>query len=176
MKFLKQQNTSRFNVSDNTIIANGYGRVIMDAQGGLLLPKGTTAQRPQTDGVHQPTNAYGTIRYNTETNDIEAFIDGEDGAGGTWEIVKSASKSTITKQTLGPSDGIQTMFGPLLAKPQSDDNILVLVENVLQISETNYNVVENSGAWYIEFTEPVPAVNAGSGNPIYITIFYGFSN
>lgn len=174
MKFLKQQNLSRFSISDNTLIANSYGRVIIDASGGLMLPKGTTAQRPQVDGVRQPTNAYGTIRYNSETNNIEAYIDAEDGSGGVWEIVKSASKTAIKKQTLGPTDGVQTIFGPLLEKPTSDNNILVLIENILQISETNYNIIEDNGDWFIEFTEPVPAVSPLSGNQIHITIFYGF--
>lgn len=191
MKFLKQQNLSRFNPSDNTIIANSYGRVVMDAQGGLILPKGTTSQRPQTDNVHQPTNAYGTIRYNTETNDIEAYIFNEDtvNPGGVWESVKSASRNAITKQTLGPGDGTETVFGPLAETPTSANNIIVLLENVMQISETNYDIVYSDGVdgtlgpnapyaagWYIKFTAPIPAVSVTSTDTIYITIFYGYSN
>lgn len=191
MKFLKQQNLSQFSISDNTILANTYGRVVIDASGGLLLPKGTTAQRPQTDGVRQPTNAYGTIRYNVETNNIEAYIYNEDtgNPGGIWEAVKSSSKTVIKKQTLGPGDGTETVFGPLIEKPANDDNILVLVENVLQISVTNFNVVYSDGSdlsvgpnapypegWYIKFTQPVPATNAGSSENIYITVYHGFSN
>jgi hypothetical protein len=40
-------------------------RVVVNAKGGIMLPKGTTAQRPQLSSVRQPTDANGTIRYNT---------------------------------------------------------------------------------------------------------------
>jgi len=45
---------------------------------GLVLPSGTTAQRPGT-----PQN--GTIRYNSTTNSFEAYL------GGFWTTVKSSS-------------------------------------------------------------------------------------
>ena len=47
MKFLKTKNISKFSISDNTLIAypsgvtGKYSRVIIDATGGLMLPKGT---------------------------------------------------------------------------------------------------------------------------------------
>ncbi len=190
MKFLKQQNLSRFSISNTTLMVNDYGRAIINASGGLLLPKGSTAQRPQVDGVRQPTNAYGTIRYNIELNAIEAYIYNDDlsNPGGVWETVKSSSITSVQKQTLGPSDGTETVFGPLLEQPTSDDNIIVLVENVMQISETNFNVVYSDGiasigpsgvyaeGWYVKFNTPVPAANPGSTDPVYITIFYGYSN
>ena len=46
MKFLKYQNTSRYSPSDNSISINPYGRVVMGTSAGLMLPKGTSAQRP----------------------------------------------------------------------------------------------------------------------------------
>jgi len=156
-----------------TLLANTYGRVVINTTSGLMVPKGTTAQRPQLSGVRQPTDANGTIRYNTSTNPItgrpyglEAYID------GNWEIVRAPGANTITKQTLGPGDDVETIFGPLDIIPSADDNILVFVENVFQISVTNYNVLYNylgSGDAYIEFTSEVPTDK-------YITIYYGFSN
>jgi len=137
MKFLKSQNTSRYSPSDNTIQVNPYGRVVMDVNGGLLLPKGTTAQRPQLSGVRQPTDANGTIRYNTSTNTIEAYV------GNNWEVVRAPGASTITKQTLGPGDAVDDLFGPLTLTPASADNIIVLVENVIQISTTNFSLSQN---------------------------------
>ncbi len=70
MKFLKTKNISKFSINDRTLIAypdaNGpAGRVVMNSHGGLMLPKGSTGQRPQLTGVRQPTDANGTIRYNT---------------------------------------------------------------------------------------------------------------
>jgi hypothetical protein len=151
MKFLKTKNISKFSINDRSLIAypDGVGpgnRVVVNAKGGMMLPKGTTAQRPQLSSVRQPTDANGTIRYNTSLSSIEAYV------GGTWVIVASPVASAIVKQTLGPGDGVERVFGPLnstaaflTAYSASDDNIIVLVENVMQISTTNYTVVQSNG-------------------------------
>jgi hypothetical protein len=191
MKFLKTKNISKFSINDRSLIyypgGNGPGnRIVVNAKGGMMLPKGTTAERPQLTGVRQPTDANGTIRYNTSLNVLEAYV------GGTWVTVASPVASAITKQTLGPGDGTETVFGPLNASfvtsySASADNIIVLVENVFQISTTNYTVQQSvSGSltgpnapyadgWYVKFTSPVPATGGG-GNPVYVTIFYGYAN
>ena len=178
MRFLKQKSLSRINPTDQTLFTNQYGRAVMNLKGGLMLPKGTTAQRPfGTDsgeaGARHPAGVNGYIRYNTSIDTltgfeigIEAYID------GAWEVIRAPGESTIRKQTLGPGDGIETTFGPLERIPSSANNILVLVENVLQLSETNYNLVDNylsSGNTYIVFTSPIPF----SKN---VTILFGFAN
>lgn len=166
MKFLKQKNISRWSVSDNTFFTNEYGRGVMDLAGGLRLPKGTTAQRPNVVNVRTPNGPNGFIRYNTDSNSIEAYI------AGAWQVVTAPATSAITKQTLGPGDYTTTIFGPLTQAPTQDEAILVFVENVFQISVTNYNILYNylgSGNAYIEFTSPIPFDK-------YITILYGFSN
>jgi hypothetical protein len=166
MKFLKQKNISKFSISDNTLFANLYGNTVMDLTGGLRLPKGTTLQRPQTSGVKLPEGPNGYIRYNTDTERIEAYIE------GSWVVVRAGGASTIQKQTLLGADYVQTIFGPLDENPIQDDNIIVLVENVFQISVTNYNILYNyqgSGDHFIEFTEPPPLDKP-------ITIYFGFSN
>lgn len=166
MRFLKQKTISKYSPSDNTLFTNHYGRAIMDLTGGLRLPKGSTSERPQLSGVRNPNGANGFIRYNTTTNSIEAYID------GVWEVVRAPGATTITKQTLGPGDEVETTFGPLSQIPSSENNILVFVENVFQISDTNYNLVDNylgSGNTYIVFTSPIPLGK-------YITIYFGFAN
>lgn len=173
MKFLKQKNISRWSISDNTLFTNHYGRAVMDLTGGLRIPKGTTAQRPDVSGVRTPNGANGFIRYNTDIDSvtgypigIEAYID------GAWEVVRAPGASAIYKQTLGPGDDVETIFGPLDQIPQQDDAIIVLVENVMQISVTNFNILYNylgSGDAYIEFTSPVPLSKD-------ITIFFGYAN
>lgn len=166
MRFLKQKTLSKYSPSDNTLFTNDAGRAVMDLRGGLRLPKGPTSARPQTVGVRNPSGGNGFIRYNTTTNSIEALID------NVWEVVKAPGATAITKQTLGPGDYVETIFGPLNESPLSENNILVLVENVLQISDTNYNLLYNylgSGDTYIEFTEAVPLDKN-------ITIFFGFAN
>ena len=252
MKFLKTKNISKFSISDNTLIAypsgatGKYSRVVIDATGGLMLPKGTgdaaytedtpLNQRPRLTGVRQPTDANGTIRYNTTLSIIEAYV------GGAWVTVASPFAAAITKQTLGPGDGVSTIFGPLNATyapsyAASADNVLVLVENVMQISATNFTVNQNptstgtgseinataltaanngtsyvitdagstdftligaaantvgtvftksggtglgtgkvrEAGYYLTFTSFVPA-SGGGGNPVYITVYYGYAN
>jgi hypothetical protein len=177
MKFLKQKNISKFSITDQTLFTNQYGRAVMGLSGGLRLPQGTTAQRPiVTNQVRYPGSstefADGTIRYNLDTNSLEALIAGE------WEIVRAPGANTIRKQTLGPGDGEAEIFGPLLEIPvlpagaPFDYNIIVLVENVIQISVDNYDVLFDylgSGNAYLEFTSPVDAGKS-------ITIYFGFAN
>ncbi len=195
MKYLKTKSLSKWSTSDRTLIAypDGVGpgnRVVFNAKGGMMLPKGTTSERPQLTSVRQPTDANGTIRYNTTSNTIEAYV------GNSWVTVASALATAITKQTIGPGDGVETKFGPLntsfvTAYTASADNIIVLVENVFQISTTNFTIVQNpvgvpsagfyGGAgsypagYYIQFGSPVPATGGG-GNPVYVTVYYGYAN
>lgn len=166
MRFLKQKTLSKYSPSDNSLFTNHYGRAVMDLSGGLRLPKGSTVERPQVSGVRNGNGANGFIRYNTDTNSLEAYID------GVWEVVRAPGATTITKQTLGPGDDVETTFGPLDIEPSSENNILVFVENVFQISDTNYNLDYNylgSGQTYIQFTSPVPLDK-------YVTIYFGFAN
>lgn len=166
MKFLKQKNISKFSITDQTLFTNQYGRAVMGLTGGLRLPQGTTAQRPNETLVRYPGGisgaeyADGTIRYNLDTNSLEALI------AGVWEVVRAPGATAITKQTVGPGNDIDTTYS-LSQTPSSADNIIVLVENVMQISVTNFNLI--SGNTQIEFTSPVP-----SGK--YVTIYYGFAN
>jgi hypothetical protein len=165
MKFLKQKNISKYSITDQTLFTNHYGRAVMGLSGGLRLPQGTTAQRPQTSGVRYPGSASefadGTIRYNLDTNTLEALI------AGVWEVVRAPGATTITKQTLGPGDGIVVAFGPLTLTPSSENNIIVLVENVMQIGTTNYTLTSSNT--YITFTSPVPVGK-------FVTVYFGFAN
>jgi hypothetical protein len=173
MKFLKQKNISKFSIADNTFFTNQYGRAVMDLTGGLRIPKGTTSQRPQITGVRIPGSPNGFIRYNTtidpvtgEQIGLEALIN------GIWEVIKAPGTTAITKQTLGPGDDVETTFGPLSITPLADNNILVLVENVFQISQSNYDLSYNhlgSGDTYIVFTSPVPLGK-------FVTLYFGFAN
>jgi hypothetical protein len=191
MKYLKTKNISKWSTGDRSMIVypDGVGpgnRVVMNAKGGLMLPKGTLSERPQLTSVRQPTDANGTIRYNTTNSTIEAYV------GGTWVTVASPVAAAITKQTLGPGDGVETVFGPLntsfvISYSASDDNVIVLVENVMQISTTNFTIEQSvSGSltgpnapyadgWYVKFTSAVPATGGG-GNPVYVTVYYGYAN
>ena len=173
MRFLKQKNISKYSPSDNTLFANQFGRAVMDLTGGLRLPKGSTAQRPLVSNstntgnfVRTPEGANGYIRYNTDTNAIEGYIN------NAWQVIAAPAASSILKQTLGPGDYTTTIFGPLDITPVNVDSIIVLVENVFQISQTNFNILydyQTPGDSYIEFTSPPPLDK-------FITVYFGFSN
>jgi hypothetical protein len=173
MKFLKQKNLSKFSIKDQTLFANEFGRIVMDGHGGLMLPKGTTAQRPKVSGVRVPSGNDGYIRYNTSINPVTGSIYGiEAYINGVWEVIRAPGATAITKQTLGPGDYSNLIFGPLSAVPEQDDAILVLVENIMQISVTNFSVLYNyqgSGQAYLQFTEAPPLGK-------YITVYFGFAN
>jgi hypothetical protein len=196
MKFLKQKNISKFSISDNTLFANHYGRAVMDLTGGLRVPKGTTAQRPQLSNVRTPNGPNGYIRYNTTTNALEAYIN------GVWEVVR-ASGATAIQVSRFAANGTETTFGPLNAAyvtnyTASDYNVMILVDNVIQIgAKVNYTVVKRqSGSfvsvsyspfsasgpgtytndeYYIQFADAVPEFS-GVSTPIYVTVFYGYGN
>ena len=174
------------------------GRAIMDITGALRLPKGTTNQRPKLSNVRTPNGPNGYIRYNTTTNAVEAYIN------STWEVVK-ASGSTAIQVSRFAANGTETTFGPLSSNADyrtsytgSDYNLMVLVDNVMQIGGTvNYTVVKRqagsfvsvnnapfsasgpgtytAGEYYVQFPSAVPALG-GSGQPIYVTVFYGYGN
>ena len=207
MRFLKQKTLSSYSASDDALMiydnrdlathTNNGGRAVMDITGGLRLPKGTTDQRPKLSNVRTPNGPNGYIRYNTSTNSIEAYID------GIWEVVKKAGASAIQVSRFA-ANGTETTFGPLSANvdyrtsyTNSDYNLMVLVDNVIQIGATiNYTVVKRqAGAfvsvnytplsasgpgtytndeYYVQFATAVPAT--GGGGPIYVTVFYGYGN
>jgi hypothetical protein len=196
MKFLKQKNISKFSISDNTLIANHYGRAVMDLTGGFRIPKGTTAQRPQLSNVRTPNGPNGYIRYNTTTNAVEAYIN------GVWEVVR-ASGATAIQVSRFAANGTETTFGPLNSAyltnyTASDYNVMILIDNVMQIgAKVNYTVVKRQAGsfvsvnyspfsasgpgtytndeYYIQFPTAVPAFG-GTGDPIYVTVFYGYGN
>ena len=210
MRFLKQKTLSSYSASDDALMiydnrdlathTNNGGRAVMDITGGLRLPKGTTDQRPKLSNVRTPNGPNGYIRYNTTTNSIEAYID------GIWEVVKKAGASAIQVSRFA-ANGTETTFGTLSANADyrtsytnSDFNLLVLVDNVIQIGDgTNYTVVKRQAGsfvgvsssfsplsasgpgsytndeYYIQFATAVPATG-GTGQPIYVTVFYGYGN
>jgi len=182
MRFLKNQNINRFTINDQTLMTNPFGKAVMGITGGLRLPQGTTAERPDPSRGRWPgitstqTNlqyADGTIRYNTTIDPLTSKAIGlECLIDGVWEVVRGPGSTTIYKQTLGPGDAVTTDFGPLDRDPVADDNIIVLVENVMQISVTNFTIDYNyggSGDQWIIFESPPPIGK-------YITIYFGYVN
>jgi hypothetical protein len=140
MRYLKRQSTNRRLIAGRGVVFDQYEQLIIPGTGSILVPKGDTASRPNPAVV-------GSIRYNTDTRSFE-YYEGVPGGGNAWKQARFREPVTVTKQNLGNGDDLDTVFGPLNANdvdfyyPAAPEQILVMVENVLQIPDTNYDVVQ----------------------------------
>lgn len=159
MRLLEAQNTNRRTIYGRGVQFDVDDQVYMESTNSIRVPKGTTAERPAN-----PEN--GHFRYNTTDNRFEVY------ENGSWAGVRGVTPVLvgITQQSLGNGDATETVFGPLASGdpefpvPAAAQNVLVFVENVFQISTTNYTLEQSvSGSltgpnapyadgWYIKFT------------------------
>ena len=159
MRLLKAQNTNRRTIYGRGVQFDVDDQVYMESTNSIRVPKGTTAERPAN-----PEN--GHFRYNTTDNRFEVY------EAGVWAGVRGATPVLvgITQQGLGNGDASETVFGPLASGdaefpvPAAAQNVLVFVENVFQISTTNYTLEQSVGGnltgpnapyadgWYIKFS------------------------
>ncbi len=143
MRFLKQQNLNKFRRTDKTFSYDGFGNVVMRTPKNLLLPKGDELNKPSV-----PQN--GQIRYNTDIEDIEVYVNSQ------WRRIRYKEPVEIIQQNLGYGDYVKQEFGPLDPIPAAGQNILVLIENVVQIHNMNYTIRQIAGDWYLVFDQPPP--------------------
>lgn len=141
MRLIKAQTTNLRSIYGKGVKYDITDQVIVDSTNVMLVPKGTTAERPTS-----PTS--GHVRYNTSLNELEVYSESE------WRSVRYKEPNNdpgIVQQNLGNGDATITLFGPLDSQdpntvytaPDAPQNILVFVENVFQISVTNYDIVQN---------------------------------
>jgi hypothetical protein len=129
MKFIKRLALDRKNQTSNRFVVQADDQIVTTSKKSIQLPKGLTSDRAG------PIN--GQIRYSTTFNEIEAYVN------GSWETVRTVRQGTITPQTLGVGNYVNSLFGPLTydvntSKPQ---NVMVYVDNVYQLPTTNYTLV-----------------------------------
>ena len=165
MKFLKKLQLAKKNLTDDRIAVDANSLVYFESTNAMKLPIGTTNQQPGQSENTVTSPANGMVRYNSSTNQLEAY------QNSAWRNVRFKEATTITQQSAGTGDGTETKFGPLSPVPTAAQNVLVLVENVMQIATTNYTLVQNPGGYaagyYISFTSAVPV-----GKPV--TVLHGF--
>ena len=162
MRFLKTLTLNRRAIYDDRLAITTIDSIVMNTPKNLLIPKGVESNRPGT-----PVN--GMIRYNTDTNQFEGYQD------GAWRQFRFKEPTPITQQNLGAGNDEEIYFGPLNPSPvsyaslptswnptQIAKNMLVVVENVLQISGTNYTVVQNPSIGAEDYS-PVTSVSLSSG-------------
>jgi hypothetical protein len=167
MRFLKRQTINRRQLKDTTVYSDvSAANVYINPRnsGSMVLPSGTDAQIPSS-----PVN--GMMRYNVDHNEVQVY------QSGTWRSLRFKEPALITQQNLGAGNGEEVYFGPISPSPgayastasgmtwnvvQMAKNMLVVVENVFQLSGTNYTVVQNPtiGA---EAYSPATSVSAASG-------------
>ena len=195
MKFLKKSQLNFRNVKDNSIAVQISNEITLDTTNAVRIPNGTTDQRPGgVDSIN--STMLGQMRYNSTTNEIEVY----QGAGGraAWRSLRYKESTKIVQQDLGVGDDVETTFGPLDPAPPTSElvddksewggqNLLVFVENVMQLHNANYLIVQNPAGlssptgphagsayptgWYVQFDSPVPS---GTIDPKVVTILHGF--
>lgn len=139
MRFLKRSQLSPYNVKDSGVAIDHNRQIIMESTNSLLIPSGPNGSRPATP-------IEGHIRYNESSQELEAR------QGGAWRQFRYKESGGITQQTLGVGDYIETTFGPLNPAPPTTvasgttwtgANLIVVVENVIQLFNSNYTIVQN---------------------------------
>jgi hypothetical protein len=164
MKFLKRNQLNSRNVKDNRIAVEITDEVKLDTENVLLIPNGPTTSRPGESGT-LTSPVEGHIRYNTTDHEFE----GRQGTPDVWRKFRFKEPTLITQQNLGNGDAAEVYFGPLnsgyadypypeLTNPQ---NLFVLIENVYQISITNYTLIDAPAT--------IISVAKTNGNPTLIT-------
>jgi len=139
MRFLRNINLNPKAPHDQRLVITKADEVQFNTPGSLKLPSGSTAQRAAS-----PTN--GMMRLNTDTSQVEVY------QSSSWRSLRYKESGAIALQSLGNGDGISTLYGPLSPAPPSISqsgytwtgaNLMVYVENVFQIYNTNYLIAQN---------------------------------
>ncbi len=149
MRFLKTLTLNRRAIYDDRVAVRTDNSVMMNTDNNLLIPKGTTLQRPTS-----PVN--GMIRYNT---DLSAYGEFEVYQGSSWRTVRFKEPNAVVLQDLGVGNDSDTIFGPLTPDPftytaqagvtwdaeQIGKNLIVIVDTVFQVAGTsaNFEIVQN---------------------------------
>ena len=137
--------------ADMELGTSGTGQYVFTADTGVVLPTGTTAQRPSAQE--------GVIRFNTQTGKYEVSQD-----GSTYTNLRTdVDASTITKDIFS-GDGSTTTF-TLSTAPSAANNIIVYVDGVMQEPAQNYTISNTT----IDFGD---AAHTGAR----ITVLHGFAD
>ena len=144
-----------FNFSGSTIIQTstnadfemetaGTGNFVLSGTAGLIIPKGTTAERP--------TAQTGVIRFNTETNKYEVCLD-----GSTWTALKTeATSKTVLKDVFMGDGSTQTFISANVTT--APENLIVYIDSVMQEPDVNY--ITDGSTSSITITDEAPHMGA----------------
>ena len=122
----------------------GTGNFVLSSTAGLILPKGTTAQRP--------TGQAGAIRFNNETSKYEVCLD-----GSTWTALKTeATSKTVLKDVFTGDGSTQTFISANVTT--APENLIVYIDSVMQEPDLNY--ITDGSTSSITITDEAPHIGA----------------
>lgn len=179
MRYLKRTFLDSKTVTGrNSVYIDISGEVVVDSRYSLLLPRGPNEDQSPDDST-APTYVNGMIRYNTETQEFEGY------QAGAWRSFRFKEPGDISQSQIGTGNAVETTFAlgfdPFTDTAQSNvnwdryqmaRNILVIVENVIQVANINYEIVQNPSSGpnapypagvYVVFGTAVP-----NSKPIYV--------
>lgn len=152
--------------SDITVTPGLDRVVILDTRAGLVMPKGTTSQRPNT-----PIATDGLVRFNTTTNEVEAFV-GNEFTSVTKQFkfgITAPSSSLgnngdfyydkVRQEFYGPKEG-GSWPSPICIKEDKTDNVIYVSKNG---SDTLYDGSTPSKA-FKTIKKAAEAARATTGN------------
>jgi hypothetical protein len=190
MRFLKTLTLNRRAIYDNRVAVTTANSLTLATTNNMVLPSSNN----DLSGVQ----VEGMLRYNTTSHEVEVYS----GVPAAWRQLRYKEPGKITQQNLGAGDSSTVYFGPLSPSPasyfstqsnmtwdltQMAKNVLVIVENVIQLSGTNYTIVQDptigsetysattsvtasSGANKLYFNSSINATGAsGNGSTVTLT-------
>ena len=122
----------------------GTGNFVLSGTAGLILPKGTTAQRP--------TGQTGIIRFNNDTSKYEVCLD-----GSTWTALKTEATSKTVLKDVFTGDGSTRTFISVNVTT-APENLIVYIDSVMQEPDVNYITDGTTSA--ITITDEAPHIGA----------------
>jgi hypothetical protein len=112
--------------ADFELSAAGTGQYVFTSDTGVVLPTGTTAERP--------TAQEGVIRFNTETSEYEVSKD-----GSTWTNLRTDADAADVSKDIFSGDGSTQSF-TMSITPSDENTIVVYVDGVMQEPDQNYTI------------------------------------
>jgi hypothetical protein len=140
-----------------TLGTSGTGKYLFSSDTGIVIPKGTTGQRP--------TAEEGVMRFNTTTGRYEVSLD-----GSSWTNLKTDEAEKDITKDIFVGDGSTFTF-TLSKTPTDEKNIIVYVDGVMQEPDENYTL---SGTTF-SFTPPDDSSLEAPHNGARIVVMHGFA-
>lgn len=165
MRFLKTQTLNRRAIHDN--------RVELTIGNTFTVANSNNMIVPMSNNNLSAVQSEGMLRYNTTTHEVEVYS----GNPAVWRSLRYKESTQITQQNLGAGDSDTVYFGPLSSAYNpvkaangttvGSQNVLVIVENVIQISGMNYEIVSNPTIGSETYTPRTSATAAIGATKLY---------